>query len=353
MALSHRENYLRTANLEGGDRIPMRIVISDATWDQLRYDLEDVLVHHPHFFPNFRKGQRDYDHYEFSPQARAGEDFVDNYGCVWHGEVNGITGVVTGHPLESWDAFDDFKMPDPRTQLPLRPVDWEQERARMRRLRARGELCSAGTEHGFLFLRLYYLRGFENLMVDMATDEPRLHQLIDMITEYTLYQVRQYLDMGIDVYGIAEDLGAQTSSVMGPRMFEKWIAPAYRKIIEPCRERGVHIHNHTDGYVMDIIDQLLDVGMTICNIQDLVNGVDNIARELKGRVCIDIDVDRQSVVPYGTPREIHDLIEYEVRTLGSPRGGLMMTCGIYPPTPPENIDAVLRAMAKFERFWWE
>jgi uroporphyrinogen-III decarboxylase len=31
----------------------------------------------------------------------------------------------------------------------------------------------------------------------------------------------------------------------------------------------------------------------------------------------------------------------------------MMTCGIYPPTPPENIDAVLTAMEKYERYWWQ
>lgn len=353
MALSHRENYLRTASLTGGDRIPMRVVISDATWDQLREELEDVLVRHPKFFPNFRKGERDYDAYEFRPQARAGEDFVDNYGCVWHGEVNGITGIVTGHPLESWDALDDFRMPDPETQLPLGPVNWEQVRADMAARKARGELCAAGTEHGFLFLRLYYLRGFENLMMDMATEDPRLDRLIEMIAEYTEYQVRQYISMGIDVFGIAEDLGAQTSSVMGPRMFDRWIGPTYRRLIEPLRAAGIHVHNHSDGYVMDIIDRLIDVGMTICNIQDLVNGVDDIARELKGRVCIDIDVDRQSVVPFGTRQEIHELIEYEVRALGSPRGGLMMTCGIYPPTPPENVDAVLCAMEEFERFWWE
>jgi len=353
MALSHRENYLRTASMTGGDRIPMRVVISDATRDQLREELEDVLVRHPAFFPDFRKGERNYDAYQFRAQSRAGEDFVDNYGCVWHGEVNGITGIVSGHPLESWDAFNDFRMPDPETQLPLGPVNWEQVRAGMQARRERGELCSAGTEHGFLFLRLYYLRGFENLMMDMATEEPRLDRLIEMIVEYTEYQARQYLAVGIDVFGFAEDLGAQTSSVMGPRMFDRWIGPAYRRLIDPLRAAGVHIHNHSDGYVMDIIDRLIDVGMTICNIQDLVNGVDDIARELKGRVCVDIDVDRQSVVPFGTRAEIRDLIEYEVRTLGSPRGGLMMTCGIYPPTPAANVDAVLSAMGEFERFWWE
>ncbi len=353
MALSERENYLRTARMTGGEWIPMRIVISGATWDQLREDLEDVIVHHPRFFPGFQKGQRDYDAIEYHPQQRAGGVFEDNYGCVWHGEVDGIVGIVKEHPLEDWDALEDWEMPDPRTQLPLHDVDWESVRRSMAEKWERGEILMAGTEHGFLFLRLWYLRGFENVMMDMATGEPRLQKLIDMIVEYTEYQVQQYLDMGVDVFGFAEDLGAQKASVMGPRMFERWIAPAYRRLMAPCRQRGVEVHNHSDGYVMDIIDQLIDCGTTICNIQDLVNGIDNIRDELKGRVCVDLDVDRQSIVPYGTPQEIQELIEYEVRTLGSPAGGLMLTCGIYPPTPPENINAVLEAMTKFERFWWE
>ncbi|MGC9320152.1 MAG: uroporphyrinogen decarboxylase family protein [Armatimonadota bacterium] len=353
MALSDRENYLRTASMTGGEWIPMHIVISGATWDQLREELEDVLVHHPHFFPDFEKGQRDYDARQFHPQSRAGGEFVDNYGCVWHGEVDGIVGIVDGHPLEDWDDFEDFEMPDPRTQLPLGPVDWGQVRERMAARKQSGELLSAGTEHGFLFMRLYYLRGFENLMLDMATGEPRLQQLIDMIVEYTQYQVQQYLDMGVDVFGFAEDLGAQDRSVMGPRMFERWLAPAYRRLMQSCRDQGVHVHNHTDGYVLDIIEQLIDCGVTICNVQDLIHGVEILRDELKGRVCIDLDIDRQSVVPHGTPQEIEELIEYEVRTLGSPNGGLMMTIGIYPPTPPENIDAVLSAMRKYQRFWWD
>ena len=353
MALSERDNYLRTATMTGGEWIPMRLVISGATWDQLRGDLEDVIVHHPHFFPGFEKGQKDYDAIEYSEQRKAGGEFRDNYGCVWHGEVDGITGIVDEHPLADWAAFDDFRMPDPETQMPLGSIDWEAQRARLAQLKEEGKLRQAGTEHGFLFLRLYYLRGFENLMIDMGSDEPRLHELIEMITQYTLFQVERYIEMGIDVFGLAEDLGAQDRSVMGPKMFRKWIAPAYRRLIEPLQAAGVQVHNHSDGYVMDIIDQLLEVGMTICNIQDLANGVENIRDTLKGRVCIDLDVDRQSVVPHGTPDEIAELIEYEVRTLGSPQGGLMLTCGVYPPTPPENVDAVLTAMEKFQRHWWE
>ena len=93
--------------------------------------------------------------------------------------------------------------------------------------------------------------------------------------------------------------------------------------------------------------------MNIINLQDLAHGIDNIARELKGRVCIDLDIDRQSTVPFGSRQEILDLIEQEIRVLGSPQGGLTMVIGIYPPTPPENVAAVLTALERYQRFYWE
>ena len=34
-------------------------------------------------------------------------------------------------------------------------------------------------------------------------------------------------------------------------------------------------------------------------------------------------------------------------------GTLMTVVGFYPPTPAENIDAVLSALEEFQRYWWE
>ncbi|HUW55925.1 MAG TPA: hypothetical protein VMZ92_04770, partial [Planctomycetota bacterium] len=101
------------------------------------------------------------------------------------------------------------------------------------------------------------------------------------------------------------------------------------------------------GYVMDIIDRVIDCGVTIVNLQDLVNGIDAMARELKGRVCIDLDVDRQKVTRFGTPRQVDRLIREEVETLGSKAGGLMMVHGVYPGIPLENIKATMDAMEKY------
>ena len=69
---------------------------------------------------------------------------------------------------------------------------------------------------------------------------------------------------------------------------------------------------------MDVLDDLVACGADILNPQDLCNGVEELAMVAKGRVCIDLDVDRQSVVLFGTPRKIEELIEYAGERRRSP-----------------------------------
>ena len=66
-----------------------------------------------------------------------------------------------------------------------------------------------------------------------------------------------------------------------------------------------------------------------------------------------LEILQKKACPFGKPAEIRELIEKEVLTLGSPQGGLMLTCGIYPPTPAENIDAVCGAMEEFRTYWFD
>ncbi len=350
MAVTERENYLRNATFQRPEWMPCNISLSAALWRHLREELEDVLVRHPTMYPEFQKGKRDFD--AIDVRHRAGE-FADSWGCVWENAIEGIVGVVRGHPLECWDALDHYEPPNPRKFDHLFPIDWNARLEAIRRQKRRGALTTGGVTHGFLYMRLTYLRGFENLMLDIATDDPRLETLTSMVEEFNRYCIEQYLCVGVDVVRFGEDLGTQSASVLSPAQFRKWIAPSYRALMQPCRQAGAQVFLHSDGHIMDIIDQLIDCGVTIINPQDLVNGIDNLAREVKGRVCICLDVDRQSVVPFGTPRDIRALIEEEVRTLGSPEGGLELTCGIYPPTPPENIDALISAMEEFRTYWFD
>jgi len=351
MPMSERENFIRNVRMQGPEYMPCRISISMASWDQWREEMERVVLRHPVLFPNYRKGQHDFDHLPFGSRQRAGEDFTDAWGCTWHAEVNGITGVVSGHPLEDWSKLDEWQPPAPMKTSDYAPMDWEAKRASIVAAKARGDLTSGGLAHGFFFMRLTYLRGFEDLMIDFATAPPELSRLIEKVDAFNLAVIEQYLAMGVDHIHFGEDLGTQTASIVSPAMFRKWCLPSYRKLIDPSKKAGVIVSLHSDGHIMELMDCFEECGVDIINPQDLVNGIDDLERECKGRFCIRLDVDRQSVVPFGAPKEIHDLIEEGVRKLGSPKGGLELICGIYPPTPPQNVDAVCSAMDKF-RTWW-
>ena len=353
MPLTERENYLRNASFAGPEWIPCRVGISNATWDQLRGELEEVVARHPTLFPDFRKGERDYDHFDFGPAHRAGERFRDSWGCVWLSSVDGLEGQVVEHPLADWEALPEYRAPDPITQWDRQPADWECARQRVEEARSKGYVAMGGPPHGFLYMRLTYLRGFENLMLDVATGDPHLPKLIEVVQQHNRVLVDQWLTLGVDVLSFGEDLGSQRSSILSPAQFRRWIAPAYRELMLPARQTGCHVRLHSDGHILELMDDLIACGVSIVNPQDLCNGIDNLAREVKGRVCISLDVDRQRVVPFGTRQEIRELIEEEVRKLGSPQGGLDLMVGIYPPTPPENVDAVCEAFEEFRTYWWE
>lgn len=353
MPLSERENYIRNARMTGPEWIPCHVSISGASWNQLREDLEDVLVRHPILFPGFEKGRRDYEEWDPGPAHRGGERFTDAWGCVWRCEIDGIEGIVEGHPLEDWAKLESYAPPDPLVQGDRGPANWDAARKRVADAKKCGALTAGGVPHGFLFMRLYYLRGFENLMLDFASDAPQLPRLIEMLVEHNRTIVNEWLSMGVDVMNFADDLGSQTASFIGPATFRKWITPAYRRLMQPCRQAGAIVALHSDGYVMDLMDEFIEAGVDVINPQDLCNGIEALARHVKGRICIRLDVDRQKIVPFGTRKDIRDLIEEEVRRLGSPQGGLELICGIYPPTPAENVDAVCSAMEEFRTYWWD
>jgi uroporphyrinogen-III decarboxylase len=200
---------------------------------------------------------------------------------------------------------------------------------------------------------MQYIRGFEDLMIDLADEEPMLYKLIDSIDGHNMKIVEKYCMAGVDIMEVPEDLGASHSMIISKAMFEKYIRPSYEKITGICRRYGTLVAIHSDGYILDILEDLIDIGMDIINPQDLCNGIDDLARILKGKVCIRLDLDRVKITPYGTRMQIFELIEEEVRKLGSANGGLEFIYGVYPPTTPEKVAYVCEAFSKYSTYWWD
>lgn len=342
-----RDNILKTIRFERPDYIPMTFAINAACYKN--YDQEalfDLMEAHPFLFPGFVRPALPFTP-EYAAVARKDKPYIDDWGCRWETSMDGITGTVLGHPLADWDAFETYRAPDPTKCRGIGPIDWDEQRKHIATLKELGHFTAGGLRHGHTFLQVTDIRGYQNVLFDMMDEEPNLEKLLDMITEFNLYIVKQYADMNVDMLTYAEDLGMQVGPMVSPENLRKYIMPCYKKLMQPAKEKDIIVHMHSDGDIRTLIPILLECGVDIFNLQDLVNGIDWIKDNLKNKVCIELDVDRQKITTFGTPKDIDRLIREEVSTLGSREGGLMMVFGLYPGTPLENVKALMDAMEKY------
>jgi len=325
-----------TRSGEGPGIVRANVGINYTIWDEHRDRLERLQAECPHI----RLGGKDGCN---SPRAKE-HKWRDDWGCLWHFPGMGLDGQVVEHPLDDWRKLDAWQPPTPDERI-----------AQIRRQASESPDGKGprgiGFEHGFLFLRLTYLRGFENFMVDVAEENPELFELRDLVTDYWCRIAEAALDCGAKHVGAGDDLGLQDRLPISPAAWRKLLKPGFSRIFGMARERGATVGLHTDGWIVDIIPDLIEMGVTDLNPQDLVNGLDTLAELAKGKVHISLDIDRQRITVFGTPDEVDDHIRDCIATLGSPEGGLSLTWGVYPGTPIENIEAAVRAMAKYRDMW--
>ena len=283
-----------------------------------------------------------------SPGEEPGHEWSDIWGCRWRYPISALDGIVIEHPLEDWSALESYVPPDPDAF-----TDWDKAAEDIQRAHDEGRSYTGGTDHGGIFLRLTYLRSYREFMMDVVEDPPELAQLVKIVEDFWMEIARRWVDLGADQISFGDDLGLQDRLPMSPVAWRRVIKPPYQRIMSYCRSRGAHVYLHTDGYIVDIIPDLIECGVSTLNPQELVNGLGNLEELAKGKAYIDLDIDRQHITPYGTPEEIDTHILNCIKTLGSPRGGLKLTWGVYPPTPYENIEACVRAMDKYATYWTE
>lgn len=311
--ITKQENMFRAIEYRSPAWIPASVSLMPATWRRYREALEDIVVRHPRIFGEYQRGSKDFD--ELSGLYRKG-DYTDEWGCGWRNIEPGLDSLCIHHPLADWAAFEDYTPPKPDAD---------------------------GLPHGFMYMKLYYLRGFTNFMMDLVDEPPQLQRLIDMVLDYNLAVVRKMVAKKQQIYHFGDDLGMQDRLAMGPDLWRRYMKPCFAKIYGLCRQAGAHVYMHTDGHVLPIIGDLIECGVTVLNPQIRANGLDGLERECKGKVCINLDLDRQ-LFPFCTPSEIRRHVHEAVARMAMPEGGLMLSAECEPDVPLENIEAVCQAL---------
>jgi uroporphyrinogen-III decarboxylase len=183
-------------------------------------------------------------------------------------------------------------------------------------------------------------------MVDFAEEPPELQKLIDIVLDYNMGEIERELAKKPFMISFGDDLGAQTALPISPAKWRKYLKPCFARMYGRCRDAGSYVYMHTDGHILPIIKDLIDCGVNVVNPQIRANGVEGLARECKGKICMNLDLDRQ-MFPFCSPSDIDTHVREVVEKLGSPEGGLWLSAECGPDVPLANIDAICAAVERY------
>ena len=136
-----------------------------------------------------------------------------------------------------------------------------------------------------------------------------------------------------------DDWGTQRAMITSPEIFRKIFKPMYRDYAEIARKYGKHVFMHSDGYIIDIIPDLIEVGVNALNSQVFCMGVKELGERFCGKITFWGEIDRQHFLPQGSRQEIEQAV-HEMWTHLYADGGVIAQCEFGLEAKPENVLAV-------------
>ncbi len=328
--MTSRERVMRALKFQNPDRAPFDLWHLAGVGMLRRDELEAVLKRFPSDFggPRMRYGQARRS--KGSP-AEVGE-YTDEWGCVWSVAEIGVCGEVKRPPLEDWSALATFTPPWEM----IDEADFSQVDASCA---ASDKFMRAGTQIR-PFERLQFLRGTENLLMDLAWQPKELFDLIEMIHDYFLKDLEKWVKTDIDGLSFMDDWGAQSSLLISPDLWRQIFKPLYKQYCDMMKAHGKAVFFHSDGYIMDIYPDLIELGVDAVNSQLFCMDIEELARLYKGKITFWGEVCRQRILPFGTVDEVREAVRRVRRALDDGRGGVIAQCEWGNRDPRENIEAV-------------
>ena len=254
----------------------------------------------------------------YASPAEFGPSVTDEYGVTWS-TTHIDRGSPTGPALREAD-LSGYSFPDPAAEY---------------RFEGLGAWCRDNAEHftviwvGDLWERATFVRGMENVLLDVAADEGFVAELLRGIADYVLATAGILLDRyEFDAIAVSDDYGTQKALVISPEHWRRLIKPLLAEIYGLAKGRGRYVFHHTCGHVTPIIPDLIEVGLDILHpIQPETMDIHRLKREYGAELAFCGGLRTQDLLPAGAPGEVRAAVRELKRTMG-PGGGYILEPGI-------------------------
>jgi uroporphyrinogen decarboxylase len=332
--MNSRERVIATLQFKNPDRVPVDMWIHRAT--QLKYgkDLDALLERYPLdivrlFGPTDRN---------FYPEMSDVGDIKDAWGSTWRVLRQGINGEVKIPAIQNVSKVQAYQTP-----VEWLEKEWEKHNALIDQKIEDGRQKNRFILGGYIeiFQRMQFIRGTENLLYDLGGEPESAAVLRDKVLEYFKQYLQYWLKKDVDAVYFSDDWGTQRSLLISPKMWKELFKPAYQEIMDIVKESGKFIFYHTCGHVLGLYPEFIELGIDAVNSQIHCMGLENVAEKFAGRITFWGEMDRQNLLPFGAPEEIHRSAALMKEKLLVNGGGLIGHSVAGVDVPLENIKAIL------------
>ncbi len=101
----------------------------------------------------------------------------------------------------------------------------------------------------------------------------------------------------VDAIMFMDDWGAQTQLLISPPLWQELFKPLYKDYCDIAHAHGKFAMMHSDGHIISILDDLIEVGVDALNCQLFCMDMEELARRGKGKIAFWGEIDRQHVLP--------------------------------------------------------
>ena len=211
-----------------------------------------------------------------------------------------------------------------------------------------GRVASCSLMH--MYEDAWQIRGYEPFLMDMISNPEICEFILDQLMNKNILKAKAAAKAGVDVLFSGDDVASQRSLMFSPDQWRRFIKQRWAKVYAAARriKPDIQIWYHSDGNIMDIIPELIEIGVTILNpVQPECLDVHAVKKQFGRQLVLDGTIGTQTTMPFGSPDDVTQLVASRKKDLGYD-GGLILspTHVLEPEVPPENIVAFFEACRK-------
>jgi uroporphyrinogen decarboxylase len=276
---------------------------------------------------------------------------ADAWGVGW-----AQAGIYLGpvrYPLEAASIDDLVRYAWPEVEQRVRRDELRERAKHLKEETDYAVIGRAADSYGPLE-RCCSLRRIDRFMIDLGAHPEFVVKLIDHVTDVLCRLLEIYLDTAgqyLDVIELPGDDYAAANPLISPKMFDRFFAPAYRRIIGLIKDAAPHckVLFHSDGRMEPLLGRLIDLGVDVFHCLEPMPNVDlaSIKAKYGDRLCFWGAIDIKAAMP-GSIDRIEAEVQERTRVL-APGGGYVLAPAnhLQPDVPAKNVIALFEAARKY------